>query len=101
MITTREYLNGMNTDQLLALKSAIEDMIEENYNLKENFYLHDRTDDYIYICVYEDGSIHYDYLGSRAYKRYLDDDRIVAIKRKTKDLFPAYEDLLEKETYKA
>lgn len=101
MITTREYLNGMNTDQLLALKSAIEEKIEENYNLKENFYLHDRTDDYIYICVYDDGSIHYDYLGSRAYKRYLDDDRIVALKRKTKDLFPAYEDLLEKETYKA
>ena len=101
MITTREYLNGMNTDQLLSLKSAIEEKIEENYNLKENFYLHDKTDDYIYICVYEDGEIHRDYLGSRAYKRYLEDDRIVAIKRKTKDLFPTYEDLLEKETYKA
>ena len=101
MIATREYLNGMNTDQLLSLKSAIEEKIEENYNLKENFYLHDKTDDYIYICVYEDGEIRRDYLGSRAYKRYLEDDRVVAIKRKTKDLFPTYEDLLEKETYKA
>ena len=97
MITTREYLNGMNTDQLLALKSAIEEKIEENYNLKENFFLHDRIDDYIYICVYDDGKIYYDFLGSRAYTRYLKDDHVVAIRRKTKDLFPTYEDLLKKD----
>lgn len=101
MITTREYLDGMNTAQLLALKSAIDEKIEEYYHLKENFYLHDRTDDYIYICVYDDGKIHYDYLGSSAYKRYLKDDHVVAIRRKTKDLFPTYEDLIKKETYKS
>lgn len=91
------FISTMDGHQLEALRRKIERQEQIVYDRKENFHLHDRTDNYIYIVNYQDGSFIYDYLGSRAYERYIDDPTAVSIDRKTKDLFPVYEHLLSKE----
>ena len=98
MNTITDKINSMSTADLLNLKSFIEDKIDEYYNLPDNFYLHEKTDDYIYIVDYEDGSFHYTYKGADAYREYTNDLRAVGIRRKTKDLFPKYETMI-KENY--
>ena len=101
MYNVNDYINSLNTVDLLSLKTQIENKIDEYYHLKENFYLHEEHDDYIYIIDYIDGSHHYEYIGARAYRKYIGDSSAIAIRRKTKDLFPVYETLLEKEVIKA
>lgn len=92
--------NFVGTD-LTELKKLIELKIQEDYDRKENFMLHDRIDDYIYVVYYIDGEYHSYCKGCDAYERYMRDADAVSIKRKTKDLFPVYEDLIEKELCQA
>jgi len=99
MNTIREMVSTMNSVDLLALKSLIEDKIEENYDLPENFYIHDKTDDYIYIVDYIDGHYHYSYIGAEAYKEYIGSPYATRIRRKTKSLFPVFETMMVKENY--
>ena len=101
MYNVNDYINSLNTVDLLSLKAQIENKIDEYYHLKENFYLHEEHDDYIYVIEYADGSKYHDYIGARAYRKYINDCDAIAIGRKTKDLFPTYEPLLEKEVIKA
>ena len=96
MNTVIDAIGNLNTADLLLLKQYIETKIEDNYDLKENFYLHDCIDDYIYIVDYSDGSFHYFHKGAEAYKTYMHDSYATRIRRKTKDLFPVYETLKEK-----
>ena len=83
------------------LKKLIELKIQEDYDRKENFMLHDKLDDYIYIVHYFDESFHYLCRGKDAYEEFIRDPKAVKISRKTKDLFPTYEDLIEKELCQA
>lgn len=87
-----QFLNGHD---LLALKKMIEDQIEYARHLKENFYLNEQTDDYIYIVRYNDGSFHYVFKGAEAYNEYIESGAVM-LERKTKDLFPKFEILMER-----
>lgn len=101
MNNINEYISSLNTADLLQIKALVETKIQDHYDDKDNFYLHERIDDYTYIIDFVDGTRHYDYIGARAYKKYITDKRAVALRRRTKDLFPTYENLLVKEEYKA
>lgn len=89
-------LRQLNTAQLLSLKDLIDEVLYENYDKKENFFLHDSLDDYIYIIDYKDGHYRYEVIGSKAYNEFNKAEDAIAIRRKTKDLFPTYENLMEK-----
>ena len=97
----RQNISAYSGTDLTDLKKMIDEKIQEDYNRKENFMLHDRTDDYIYIVHYDDGSYHFWCKGADAYERYINDPEAVRISRKTKDLFPVYEDLIRKDIIKA
>lgn len=88
-----QFLDGHD---LLALKKMVEDQIKYAKHLKENFYLNELTDDFIYIVWYMDGSYHYMFKGAEAYNEYIDNPRAIKLERKTKDLFPKFEMLMEK-----
>ena len=94
-----ELLCTMNAQQLLNLKSMIDDQIEAAYDLPENFYLHETLDDYLYIVKYDDGSSHLYIKGAQAYREYKANRCAVGIIRKTKDLFPVFELMLVKENH--
>ncbi len=83
------------------LKKLIDLKIQEEYDRTENFMLHERIDDYIYIVYYFDDSYHYYCIGADAYNEYIRNEYAVKIGRKTKDLFPTYEMLMEKEISRA
>lgn len=91
----RDYIASLDGSQLEALRRAIVQQEQEVY--EKSFYLHEHTDGYIYIIHYRDGSEYMDYLGKRAYDRYISEPDAISIERKTKDLFPVYEQLLSKE----
>ena len=86
--------------ELIRLKELIDARIEEVYDFKCNFMIHDRLDNYIYVVRFVDGDHHYYVKGNEAYHRFLEDDAI-SVERKTKDLFPTVELLLKKEIMKA
>lgn len=88
-----QFLNGHD---LLALKDMVEDQIQYAKHLKENFYLNDTTDDYIYIVHYRNGKFHYVFKGADAYNEYMNNEKAWKLERKSKALFPTYESLMEK-----
>lgn len=98
MNTVVDLINSLNTSQLLNMKALIEDKIDEYYHLPENFYLHEKNDDYLYNVMYLDGSKHLYSKGAEAYREMLKNDRAIGIIRKSKDLFPVYELMMVKET---
>lgn len=83
--------------ELEELKRIIDRKIIDDYERKENFMLHNQIDDYIYIVYFADGSQHYFCKGRDAYERYMKDSTAIRVARKTKDLYPVYEDLMVKE----
>ena len=85
---------NINVNDLEQIKKLIEQKEEELYEV--NWKAHNKIDDYIYVIHYADGEYHYDYLGQRAYERYLEDKDATWIERKTKDVFPEYEFLERK-----
>ena len=91
-------LNFRGTD-LNELKKLIENKIQEEYDLPENFMHHDRIDDYIYIVDYLDGSYHFYCIGRQAYDEYIANIEAIRIRRKDKHLKPKYETLLDKELH--
>lgn len=68
----------------------------EHYDDKECFMLHEEIDNFFYYVYYKDGSRHMEYIGRKAYLKYVENDDAVKIERKTKDLFPTFELLAEK-----
>ena len=105
---TQEQVYAFNSNisqfagtDLEELKKLIDIKIREEQERAENFMLHDWTDNYIYVVYYLNGEYHYYCKGKEAYKRYLNDADAIKVARKTKDLFPNYETILEKEIAKA
>lgn len=98
-MNTVELINSMNTQELLKMKALIEDRINQNYHLPQNFYLHDNFDDYLYNVMYRDGTKHLCAKGADAYREMMKNDRAIGITRYTKDLFPTHELVMIKETF--
>lgn len=97
IIQIENLLDNITSAALLnRIKEYANNRIIDNYYLAENFMFHDKIDNYIYEINYKDGSSYVDYIGQRAYDKYIHDDDAINIYRKTKDLFPTRELLLEK-----
>ena len=84
-----------NQADLMKMKKEIENRIDEIYYRKENFMYHDKIDYYLYVVVYPDRKITYE-TGKKAYDNFISDECALCVQRKTKDLFPTYELLLER-----
>lgn len=95
----KKYLKTLSGAELEEVKKAVEQEEEDQIMKDENFMFRDFIDDYFYMIYYKDGSFHYDYIGKRAYKKYMEDPNAIRIGYKTKDLFPTYGTLLVKENY--
>ena len=97
IIQIKKLLDTITSAETLErIKEYANNRIIENYDLVENFMYHDKIDSYIYEIRYDNGKKYVDYIGQRAYEKYIDDENAISIYRKTKDLFPTYELLLEK-----
>ena len=96
VLSFTQSFERLASQDLIKLKEQIDRQLEEIYERKENFYLHEKIDDYIYIVHYLDGHTHMDYIGARSYNEYISNEDAIKIERKTKDLFPTYETLMEK-----
>ena len=80
---------------LLYLKSIIDSQIEQNYYRKENFMFHDSLDEYLYVVNFENDYHTYS-TGKKAYDVFIENSDALNITRKTKDLFPTFELLMER-----
>ena len=92
-----DYIQTLDGFQLEELRRYIEKQEQVVYDRRENFHLHERVDQFIYVIEYADGHLFYDCIGKRAYEKYLKDEDAIRIGRKTKSLFPTYDKLMEKE----
>lgn len=90
-----DYLANISAADLDAVKKIIADREEALY--EERWWTHDKIDDYLYYVYYEDGTSWMHCIAKYVYDEYMRNDRAVMLKRKTKDLFPTWETLLEKE----
>lgn len=79
------------------IRELIDENVERNYELKENFKFHDEIDSYFYIVRYSNGDYNLFYKGKEAYDRFKREESAIRIERKTKNLFPTYETLIERE----
>lgn len=95
----RSLLKNMSANELAELRDQVDDEIQEIYWADENFWMREKTDSFIYITRYDDGSYYYDYIGKNAYERYLNDTNAIQLDYKTKDLFPTYGTLMRKESH--
>ena len=91
-------IRSLSTEEVM---SWIDDIYSELEHLKKRedcFFLHDRPDGWIYVVVYEDGSIYRYCKGEKAYDEYLSNSAAIEIQRyDSNDLFPKYETILEKQ----
>ena len=96
LIAFRNALAGLSPAELYALREGIDEKIAENYYSDENFSNREKKDDCIYIIVYKDLSCYHDFIGKRAYEKYMHDKDAIRIEAKTKNLFPDYKVLCAK-----
>lgn len=89
-------LQTLSPSDLYDLKKQVEDRIADLYWEDDNFQNREEHDGYIYIIVYNDLTYYFDFIGKRAYNRYLTDKNAIRIECKTKDLFPEYKLLMSK-----
>lgn len=80
----------------MELRNCIDEQIEKNYDLKENFMYHSKVDDYIYQVDYIDGSYRKYCKGAEAYEHYINDENAISVQRLTKTLYPEYEMIMSK-----
>ena len=83
-------------EYIVKIQELIEDNIERNYELKDNFKFHDEIDSYFYIVRYTNGEYNLYAKGKDAYDRYRRDENAVCVERKTKNLYPTYETLIQR-----
>ena len=89
-----ELLDKLNGAELQQFVRKFNKKFEEVKRNDNNFMMHDFVDDYLYIVYFQDGA-HYTYCkGEDAYSSYKSCG--IRLERKTKELFPTYEVLLEK-----
>lgn len=96
VLSFAQQFQKLTSKDLISLKEQIDKQLEEIYDRTENFYLHEEKDDYIYIVHYLDGHTHIDYIGAKSYEEYMSHADAIKLERKTKNLFPKYETLMEK-----
>ena len=90
-----EILDKLSGAELKRFKELFDKKYNEVVQLDCNYPMHDYIDNYLYIVYFKDGTHHLFSKGEDAYDTY---SRCgVRLERKTKDLFPIYETLLEKE----
>ena len=89
-----DLLDKLSGFELKRIKKYFENKFEEVAQKDSNYILHDFVDDYFYIVYFEDGTHHLYSKGEDAYSTYKNCG--IRLERKTKDLFPTYEVLLEK-----
>ena len=89
-----ELLSKLSGTELQRIKKYFDKKFDEVVQLDSNYILHDFVDDYIYMVYYKDGTCHRFGKGADAYSEY--NKYGIRLERKTKDLFPTYEVLLEK-----
>ena len=88
-------LGKLNGFELKRIKEYFDKKFSEVVQLDSNYILHDYIDDYFYIVYFKDGTHHLYSTGESAYTTYQKEG--VRLERRTKDLFPTYEVLLEQE----
>lgn len=89
-------ISMLNYEDLELLKRKIAERQQYLRNLAENFMYNEFRDDYIYVLIYRNGDKGYEQTGQKAYKKYSESSDIIRLDRKTKDLRPKWETLLEK-----
>lgn len=89
----KEITNNKTLEKII---EVVENQMEINFDLKENFMYHDKIDNYIYVIKYSDEHLFYDYIGKRTYEKYLLDKDAIEIQRWSKDVYPTKELLLSK-----
>lgn len=89
-----DLLDKLSCTELKRIKEYFDQKYEEVRRLDSNYILHDFVDDYIYVVYFDDGSVCQYCKGQSAYSMYKSFG--VRLERKTKDLFPKYEKLMEK-----
>ena len=92
-----DRIRTMSGDELISLRQLLNEKIDEVAEMDENFMLHDWIDDYFYYVHYEDGSSHLHVKGKDAYDTFMRSDSAVKIVRKTKNLFPTFEEIMRKD----
>ena len=93
-----DLLDKLSGTELKRIKQYFDKKFSEVVVKDDNYIMHDFIDNYLYIVYYRDGTHHLYLKGEDAYNNYLSDG--IRLERKTKDLFPMYETLLEKEYVK-
>ena len=92
----RLALKSLSPEELRILKEKVNEEIADKYWCDENFKNREKADSYIYCIVYDDLHCFYDYLGKRAYEKYMADENAVRLEAKTKHLFPDWKVLMMK-----
>lgn len=90
-----ELLDELGCFELKRVKELFDEKFDEVCQKDANYPMHDFIDNFIYIIYYPDGEHKYCFNGAEAYDRYMKEG--VRLDRKTKDLFPTYETLLQRE----
>lgn len=83
-------------DYIEKIRELINQNVERNYELKDNFMYHDEIDSYFYVVRYSNGEYNLFCKGKDAYDRYRRDKDAICIERKTKNLRPTYETLIQR-----
>ena len=93
-----DLLDKLSGTELKRIKQYFDKKFSEVVKKDSNYIMHDFLDDYFYIVYFNNGTHHLYSKGEDAYNNYMSDG--IRLERKTKDLFPMYETLLEKEYVK-
>lgn len=93
-----DRIKTMSGEELISLRQLLNEKIDEVAEMDENFMLHDWIDSYFYIVHYEDGTSHLHVKGKDAYDTFMRSESAVKIVRKTKNLFPTFEEIMRKES---
>ena len=89
-----DLLDKLTCTELKRIKEYFDQKYEQVRRKDSNYILHDFVDDYIYVVYFDDGTVSQYCKGQNAYSMYKNFG--VRLERKTKDLFPKYEKLMEK-----
>jgi len=92
----KKIISTLDGIDLHRVKDLVDQQLDMDYEKKENFMLHEKTDNYIYQVNYSDQTKMRFCIGKKAYKEYQENRRAISIYRITKDLFPTRELLISR-----
>lgn len=88
-----EFLLNIKMEDLDLVKELIAKREEE---LWEPMWWTHECDQWFYYLYYQNGEYYMTWKGKEAYEKFMDDDRFVKIVRKTKNLFPTCQTIVER-----